>query len=386
VPPELVREFEHYDLPGVGTDPFPVFDEIAAETPPIFYSSKLGGFWVVTRYADVFEVYRDNKRFSSRSIGVPAAVMPYALKPLQSDPPDHAKFRRILDPAFTRQKMETWNPKIREISRDLVLGFKDKGECEFISEFAQYLPNRIFMAMAGLPEDRFDEFMEWEKALLHGETPEARYFGMQSIENFVAEHFIGRRGQPRRDDLTDVVAHAEIDGQPLSDEDIKSVGFLLYIAGLDTVQAMTGFAFRHLAIHQDDQLGMRASDEARARGLEEILRLHGIVASGRTVIADMNFKGVEMKAGDRVLCFAGFGNRDPAKFPRGGTSDITPKLNPHLTFGAGPHLCLGMHLARNELNIAMDEMFRNVPQFRLQRPAVTHAGGVCGVDELYLEW
>jgi cytochrome P450 len=312
--------------------------------------------------------------------------MPYALKPLQSDPPDHAKFRRILDPAFTKQKMEAWNPKIHEIARDLISAFKDKGHCEFISEFAQYLPNRIFMAMAGLPDDRFDEFMEWEKALLHGADPAARLWGMQSIENFVADHFLGRRGQPRRDDLTDVIAHAEIDGQRLSDEDIKSVGFLIYIAGLDTVQAMTGFAFLHLATHPGDQMAMRESDQARARGLEEILRLHGIVASGRTAVEDMEFKGVQMKAGDRILTFAGFGNRDPIKFSRGATPDVAAKLNPHLTFGAGPHLCLGMHLARNELNISMDEMFKALPPFSLQQPAVTRAGGVCGVDELHLTW
>lgn len=386
VPRALVYDFEHYDAAVYSRDPYREFDRIAAEAPPIFFSPRLGGFWVVTSYSDVSTVYRDNVRFSSRSIGVPAAVMPYKLRPLQSDPPEHASFRALLEPAFSRQAMAAWAPRIREIARDLVAGFETRGHCEFISEFARYLPNRVFMAMAGLPDERFDELMEWEKALLHGETPEQKLHGMRAIEDFVADHFIARRAQPRRDDLTDAVVHGLVNGKPLGDEELKSVGFLLYIAGLDTVQSMFGWAFHHIATNPADQAEMRTGAEARARGIEEICRLHGLVASGRTVVEDCTFNGVEMKAGDRILCFAGFGNRDPDKFARGGQSDISVKLNPHLTFGAGPHQCLGMHLARLELDIAIEEVFCGLPEFRLARPARVHAGGVCGIDELLLTW
>lgn len=386
VPPELVHAFEHYANPDYAIDPFAVFDRVAAEAPPIFFSPLLGGFWVVTRFADVADVYRDNIRFSSSQIGVPTAIMPYKLRPLQSDPPEHAHFRGLLEPAFTRQAMAEWAPRIRAIARELIASFKDRGACEFIGDFASHLPNKVFMALLGLPADRFDEFMAWETDMLHGETPEAKGKSMQAIEDFVADHFLSRRSQPRRHDVTDLVAHGQIYGRPLTDDELKSVGFLLYIAGLDTVQSMTGFAFRHLAIHQDDQAQMRQSAEARARGMEEILRLHGIVASGRTVTANMKFRGVTMKTGDRILCTGAFGNRDVGKIARGGTSDITPKFNPHLTFGAGPHLCLGMHLARQELDIAMAEMFQAVPQFCLAGVPRIHAGGVCGVEELKLTW
>lgn len=386
VPEHLVYSFEHYASPACAEDPFAELDRVAADAPPIFFSPKLGGFWVITRFPDVFEVYRNNRLFSSSRIGVPAAVMPYKLIPLQSDPPEHGRYRRLLEPAFTRQAMEKWKPRIRDISRNLIDAFRDRGECEFINDFASILPNRVFMALLGLPEERFDTFMEWERALLHGKTPEERYHGMVSIETFVAGHFLSRRAEPRRSDLTDHVVHAELDGRLLDAEELKRMGFLLYIAGLDTVQAMTGWAFRHLAIHQDDQSRMREDAGMRARGMEEILRLHGIVSSGRTVINDVEFRGVQMRKGDRILCTAGFGNRDPHRTPRGGTSDITPKLNPHMTFGAGPHLCLGMHLARQELDIAMDEMFRSLPQFRLGRTPKVHAGGVFGVTELHLRW
>jgi len=386
VPHGLVYEFEHYANPAYAQDPFRVFDEVAREAPPIFWSPLLGGFWVVTRFADVTEVYRNNTMFSSAQIGVPAAVMPYKLRPLQSDPPEHRPFRQLLEPALTREKMEAWNPRIREISRELFAGFAAAGRCEFISEFAQYLPNKVFMALLGLPEEGFDTFIAWERALLHGATPAERMAGMTAIEEFVADHFLARRLQPSRDDLTEVVARGELNGRRLSDDELKSVGFLLYIAGLDTVQAMLGWAFRHLATHQGNQRAMRADDGARLRGIEEILRLHGIVASGRTVIDDCEFHGVAMRRGDRVLCSAAFGNRDPNRIARGGESDISVKLNPHLTFGAGPHLCLGMHLARNELDIVIQEAFAALPQFRLAGPPKMHAGGVFGITELHLRW
>ncbi|WP_242129605.1 cytochrome P450 [Sphingobium sp. Sx8-8] len=386
VPADLVFDFEHYSDPTYALDPFGAFDRVARDAPPIFWSPLLGGFWVVTRFQDVFEVYRDNRLFSSAQIGVPAAVMPYKLRPLQSDPPEHKSFRRLLEPAFTRQQMQKWNPRIREISRELFATFRARGECEFIAEFARFLPNRVFMALLGLPEENFETFMRWERALLHGESAQDRMWGMHAIEDFVADHFLSRRGAARTDDLTDFVVHGELDGRLLDEEELKSVGFMLYIAGLDTVQAMLGWAFRHLAIRQDDQRAMRGSDEARARGMEEILRMHGIVASARTVFDDCEFCGVAMKKGDRILCSAAFGNRDPGRNLRGGDSDISVKLNPHMTFGAGPHLCLGMHLARNELDIVFQEAFSALPQFRLAKPARMHAGGVFGVTELQLRW
>jgi cytochrome P450 len=386
VPAELVYEFEHYANPVYAINPFAQFDKVAQEAPPIFWSPLLGGFWVMTRFADVTEVYRNNTLFSSAQIGVPAAVMPYKLRPLQSDPPEHRPFRQLLEPALTRDKMEAWNPRIRQISRELFAAFAARGECEFIGDFAQYLPNRVFMALLGLPEERFEELMNWERALLHGTSPEERMAGMTAIEQFVADHFLARRGQPRQDDLTDVVAHGEINGRPLSDDELKSMGFMLYIAGLDTVQAMLGWAFRHLAIQQHDQRAMRQDDQARLRGIEEIFRLHGIVSSGRTVFKDCEFHGVQMKQGDRILCSAAFGNRDPERIARGGSSDISQKLNPHLTFGAGPHLCLGMHLARNELDIVFQEAFSALGQFSLAAPPKVHAGGVFGITELRLRW
>ena len=386
VPEELVFEFEHYNDPAYAEDPFRVFDRVSNAAPPIFWSPLLGGFWVVTRFEDVFEVYRNNRLFSSAHIGVPASVMPYKLRPLQSDPPDHAPLRRMLAPAFTRPRMQEWNPRIRAISRELLRAFRDRGECEFISEFARYLPNRVFMALLGLPEERFETFMRWERALLHGTTPEERTEGMHAIEEFVAEHFLSRRNAPRRDDLTDVLVHGRIDGRQLDEDELKSVGFLLYIAGLDTVQAMTGWAFRHLAIHQQDQRAMRSSDEARLRGMEEILRLHGIVSSGRTLFTDCEFRGITMKKGDRVLVSAAFGNRDKRRLHRGGRSDISIERNVHMTFGMGPHTCIGKHLARNELDIAFQEAFAALPQFRLAAPAKVHAGGVFGVSELRLTW
>lgn len=266
VPSELVVEFEHYDDPAYADDPFAVFDRVAARAPPVFWSPLLGGFWVVTRYDDVFEVYRNNRLFSSAQIGVPAAVMPYKLRPLQSDPPEHKSYRRLLEPLFARGAMEALKPRISRISRELLDGFKHRGACEFIGEFARFLPNRVFMALLGLPEERFETLMAWERALLHGETPEVRFHGMRSIENFVAVHFVERRGAPRRDDLTDRIVHGELDGRPLTDDELKSVGFLIYIAGLDTVQAMMGWAYRHLALNQEDQWTMRASEGAGLGG------------------------------------------------------------------------------------------------------------------------
>lgn len=384
VDPALIYDYDPYTDPRFKVDPFGTVEEIRQEVGKIFYSTRLGGFWVVTSYDDVREIMRNHELYSrSTSVGIPDKKRPVVLKPLQLDPPDHTYYRKLLNPIFSPAAVAVWEPNVRELTRSLIAAFAPKGKCEFISEFAAQLPNQVFATIMGFPIEQLDELLKWEKSMVHGKTQEEMDEAGAKVASYVREHFARRRKEPERSDITSYLL-----GTGLSDDDLQSIGFLLYIAGLDTVQSMLGFTFLHLAERLEFQARLREAPETLPVALEEILRVHSIVNNNRTVTRDHVFGGVEMKAGEKVLCSGAFGNIDPDVFEGGRQADPNREFNPHLTFGAGVHRCLGSHLARRELAIAIEEMNAALPTYRLakdRRPLLS-GGSVFTVLHMDLEW
>jgi cytochrome P450 len=248
------------------------------------------------------------------------------------------------------------------------------------------------MRLMGLPVAEAEQFLRWAHELMHTKPdadPDGAVRGgaMTSIMQYLGALISARQAEP----LDDIVSHlvtSTIDGRPLTMEELLETCFLLYMAGLDTVAGMLTYTFKHLAEHPAHQELVRTRPDAIEGVVEECLRRYAIVTTSRVVTRDVEFGGCPMKAGDRIVTPTASANRDPAAFER--ADEFVPDRSPnrHIAFGAGPHRCVGSHLARLELRVALEEWHRRIPSYRIPDGSVIeqHVGGVAGVDRLPLAW
>jgi cytochrome P450 len=192
----------------------------------------------------------------------------------------------------------------------------------------------------------------------------------------------------RQDDIVSYLLDIEVDGRPLDDDELRQICTLLYAAGLDTVAGQLGYTFLHLAREDEHRRLVTEHPDRIPAFVEEALRMYSIVTTNRIVTRDVDFAGCPMRAGDRVLLSIPAADRDPREFPGADRFDVNRRNNRHLAFAAGPHRCLGSHLARLELRIALEEWHRRIPEYRVADGAEPqfHVGGVAGVDNLPLVW
>jgi cytochrome P450 len=206
------------------------------------------------------------------------------------------------------------------------------------------------------------------------------------VAEFMERVLVERRAE-RQDDIMSYLLDAEIDGRALTDEELRQICFLLYAAGLDTVANALGFTFLHLARNPDDRRRLIDEPELIPEFIEEMLRYYGVVAPGRIVTRDVDYAGCPMKAGDRIICSIPAANRDPREFSDADTFRLDRTPNRHLAFAAGPHRCLGSHLARIELRVALEEWHARIPEYALaDEDAVSYKLGLIGVERLPLRW
>jgi cytochrome P450 len=392
VPPEAVQAFDYHHDPRVEQDPFGVFD--AARGKRAFFSPTYGGYWVLTGAGDIREAFQHPELFSSRITGIPPTPRPRRLLPLELDPPEHGRFRHPLAAVFSPQAVARLEPAIRATCRALVDGVAGVGHAEFLADFAVPFPTTIFVELLGLPDAEAPRFAAWNHALLHAhDRPEVRAGAKESIAAYLDE-LVTRRtaevaaGEGRTDDLFAVLVQAEVDGRPLTRDEIFDYVFLLFIAGLDTVTAALGFSFAYLARNAEHRKALVADEALIPNAVEELLRAYSVVNPARTATGDLEFAGVCLREGDRVLLATVLANRDPAEFDDPTDVHFDRPSNRHLAFGAGPHRCLGSHLARCELKVALEEFHRRIPDYRIADGAVirAHGGGAMGVDHLPLVW
>jgi cytochrome P450 len=234
-------------------------------------------------------------------------------------------------------------------------------------------------------------FEQWNHDLLHAyDDPARRQSAAKHILTYLDDLVAQRlaEGPDVVDDLFSVLLRAEVHGRPLTHDELLDYAFMLFMAGLDTVTAVLGFSLHCLATRPDLQARLAADPALIPAAVEELLRAHAIVNAARVVTKDTTFAGVDMRAGDRVLLATALATRDPSEFDRADEIVLDREHNRHVAFGAGPHRCLGSHLARLELRIALEELLDRLPDFRLDvRESVTiHGGGVLGIDQLPVVW
>jgi cytochrome P450 len=401
VPESRVHDFDMFADPEYLAEPHTRILRLLREAPDIFWTPRNEGHWILLRHAPVFAASRDTELFSSQVIPpsqFPAliAALPAGLTylpnpvPINRDPPEHTKYRAPLSKVFGPKTILALEEKIRLLADKLIDAIVPKGECDFIPEVAELLPVQVFLEMLGLPLSRQGEFRALVQRFLTTPPKDglmAQLAVMRTVADAMDEFIKARRAQPG-DDLISLLWASEIDGQPVTHEDMLNYGCLLFIAGLDTVVNGIGFGIRHLAGDPALQAKLRAQPSLIARATEEFLRRYTFTIPARRVAHDAEFQGVQFREHDPVTLFLPGADLDEREFPEPEKYDLEREPKPHLAFNGGPHRCLGSHLARLEMQVMYQQMLARLPEFRLdpQRPPRFHCGNIIGIDTLTIQW
>jgi cytochrome P450 len=329
------------------------------------------GLVMISRHEDVMHALRHPELFSSNMDAIDIGnIRP--LIPLQIDPPDHVKFRRLLDPLFSPKEVAKLEPQVRRLVNELIDEFEASGECEFSDQFAIPLPCTVFLALLGLPLEDLDLFLRFKNAIIRpggSDGDEARSIQRaagQEIYAYFQNVVDARRVEPRDDLISGFIA-ADVDGHRLTDNDILDICYLFLLAGLDTVTASLTCSVAYLAGHPDRRDAIAADPALVPAAVEELLRWESIVpAVPRVAMTDIEISGEIVRAGESVMCMIGAANIDPGEFPDADVVDLERPGNRHLAFGGGVHRCLGSHLARLEMRVALEELHRRLPDYAIK--------------------
>ncbi|HVU62219.1 MAG TPA: cytochrome P450 [Mycobacteriales bacterium] len=374
---DWATDFSHME-PEWAADPYSIQDDLR-ERCPIAHTDRFGGGWLPVRHDDVAEIAYDTDRFSSRSPVVgnfrpPVSLAPVGgIPPISSDPPFHHDARKLLLPAFTRNAVAKLEPATREFCHKLIDDMGTADVVDAASQYAQHIPARVIASMLGFPQEDGPKFRTYIEDTLEGINlpPEERLEKVGALFSYLLEQIRAHLDNPA-DDLTTYLIDAELYGQKLDPFHVAGTISLMLVAGIDTTWSAIGASLWHLAQTPADRARLVAEPELLPTAMEEFLRAFAPVTMGRLVKQDMTWHGVEMKAEDWILLSFPAANRDPAKFDRANEVVIDREVNKHAAFGLGIHRCLGSHLARMELRVALEVWLERYPEFSLADPAAVH--------------
>jgi len=371
------------DTTDAGGSPFAAMDpEMAANPQPMFKMLReaspvmvMEGSAVLSRRAEIDEAFRHPDVFSSNMSAIDLKnIRP--LIPLQIDPPEHKKYRKLLDPIFAPRQMAFLEESVTTLVNDLIDRFIDRGEVDFAAEFSVPFPSQVFLTLLGLPLEELPTFLQMKDGIIRPDQVTGTPYGSQEMQDYqqatansIYDYFDGvldERELERRDDLVSRFLDAEVDGERLTREDILDICFLFLIAGLDTVSATLDCMFGYLVHHPEQRDQIVADPSIIPAVIEELLRWETpVMGVARVALSDTELAGCPIKAGDAVMIMLGSANTDDAEFEDAEVVRFDREVNRHLAFGGGVHRCLGSHLARQELRIALREWHRRIPEYAL---------------------
>jgi cytochrome P450 len=383
-----VYEFDYIADPGLLTDVHDRYWELKETAPPVFWTNAHGGHWMCNTAAAVSQVVRHPEIYSSRYLSIPPNPNQPAMIPEMLDPPEHRPYRQMLRPFFESKAIAPLEARVVEWTDQLLGEIADAGECEFVSSIASRLPVAVFMELFGFPMEKFDEFRHLVVGFFNARaTPDERNALAQTILGHLAELIQQRMAEPR-DDMISKIIVSEVEGRRVTFEELMSIGFLMFLAGLDTVTNAMSFGMRHLA--HDDKLRQRAIDDPAVIPdlVEELLRRYAFVATPRYIVADTELEGVKLFAGDCILAPLPLVGWDEGLNPDPKTVSVERQFYRHAAFGSGIHTCLGLHLARMELIVFYRAWFTRIGHFRqIEKGDETCRGGsVMALEHLHLAW
>ena len=360
--------------------------------PDVFWATDSGHMrpgWVITRHDLLREAFVDYAHFTSQGgAGIQHLLnVDWRLIPIDYDPPQHSLYRQILNPFFTPAKVGELDEAVRKVCNALIEPLAQRGSCEFVGDFATPFPSHVFLALMGMPTERAPQFVAWERSITHGRDLAERQTAARAICSYLASFLAEQRAEPKTELMQGILA-ARLDGRPLSDGEILGMLHTFYFGGLDTVYSTLGFVMRHLAAHPDLQTRLREHPELLPKAVDEFLRAFSVVSSRRCVAEDFHFHGVRMKKGDLVVLPLYLAGRDPRVHARPHEIDLDRSTGGGQPFATGPHHCLGRHLARREIRIALESILTRFKDIRLApgEDYTFHSGVTFGVDRLPLVW
>ncbi|TGD71367.1 cytochrome P450 [Mangrovimicrobium sediminis] len=389
VPAERVIDMSYEAYTSAGDDPYLAVAKLHEGTGIDWCTDVLFGTpgWVISRNAYVQEAFSDWETFSSDYRALEPLGITWKLNPLEFDPPEHHYYRFILNPFFTPARVREMDAPVQAACDELIDRFAARGSCEFISEFAEMFPSHVFLDLMGMPKDKLEDFLEWERLMLREKDMMKRAGAMLSVLRYMEEFVRQQRENPTTELLRGMVGATYNKERPLTEEELLGMCYLFYIGGLDTVYSVLGWVMRHLAGDVALQDRLRDNPDLLPGAVEEFMRAFGVATPTRRVRRDCEFHGVQMKAGDVVVLSTPAASRDPLAYDEPHRIDIERKGR-HVSFATGPHICLGMHLARREIRMVIETFLARFRNIRIAEGEQYeyHSGGVFGIDRLPLEW
>ena len=357
------------------------------------------GFWAITKYEDVRTISRMPKVFSSYETSVmlpdpdPMGLYAQRLMMLNMDPPQHDRFKLLVSRGFTPKNAPLLRPNIEELARDIVDAVLAKGECDFVTEIAGRLPSGLIAELMGMPRADGERLYDLTEIMHTNDDaiapPEIKMNAVGEMLGY-AQSVADLKRQSPADDLATILVNAEVDGDHLTDEEFQWFFLLLVNAGGDTTRNLLAAGLQLLFDHPDQRTKLMGDlDGLLGSAVEEMLRYCSPVTHfKRTAMQDTVVGGQSIKAGERVVMFYGSANRDEDIFENADTFDVARHPNPHVAFGAGgPHLCLGMHVARVELAVMFRELLTRMPHIEAGGPIERmHSSFIAGVHRMPIKY
>jgi cytochrome P450 len=358
------------------------------------------GFWAITHYDDIRRISRQPGLFSSAAMGVMLAdpdgeewLAAQRQMMLSMDPPQHDRFKLLVSRGFTPKNAQLLTGRIAELAGEIIDDVVDAGECDFVRDIAGRLPSAVIAELMGISRADGERMYELTEVIHttddHVVSLERRLEAVIEMLSFGAEVANAKRTNPG-DDIASTLVQAEIDGDRLTDGELQWFFLLLINAGGDTTRNLLSGGLQLLFDHPDERVRLLADlDALLPTAVEEMLRYSSpVVNFRRTLMQDTEIRGKPVRAGDKVVVFYGSGNRDEDVFDDPDHFDIGRDPNPHIAFGAGgPHLCLGMHVARIESKVMLRELLTRLPDLAPAGPPERLASNfIAGVRTMPVMW
>lgn len=371
--------------------PQPMFKMLRDAGPAVDMGDELG-MVVVGGDTEVRHVLQHPEVFSS-GIDAVAIGQVRPLIPLQIDPPDHRNYRKLLDPIFAPKQVAQLEDQTRALVRGLIDGVADDGRCNFHHSIAEPLPTTVFLQLLGLPVSRAKEFIALKDGIIRPpvKTHQERIDYTSKVGEqiyAVLQEAIDERNVERKDDFLSMFLDAEVDGHRLTNDDVLDIGYLFFLAGLDTVTASLDCMISYLAQHPDHRRQLVEDPSLIPHAIEELLRwespVQGVI---RVTTEDTEIGGCPIAKGKVVTVMLGSANTDERVWEDVDDVDFDRPENRHIAFGGGAHRCLGSHLARMELRVALEEWHATVPDYQIRDGVeLLYSQGLRAVENLELVW
>ena len=361
------------------------------------------GHWALTRFDDIHHASRHPEIFSSIPTStslneVAPEVAEFTGSMINLDDPRHTWLRKIVNRAFTPKVLARIEGSVRDRARtivtNMVANHRD-GKADFVAEAAGLLPLQVICDMMGIPEEDEAKVFHWTNVMLGfgGDEVSGDFDTVMAVVNEIVAYAMGlaeeRRANPG-DDLTTSLVQAEVDGARLTSSEYASFFILLSAAGNETTRNAISHGMVALSRYPDErEKWWNDFDGVAATAVEEIVRWASpVIFMRRNLTQDIELRGIEMKAGDKISLWYNSGNRDEAKFANPFLFDVTRDPNPHIGYGGGgAHFCLGANLARREIRVMFEELRRQIPDVvAVEEPAILHSAFIHGIKRLPVAW